>query len=421
MLQPPRRTDTPPRTKSPSFSLFPATQASKASKVLGTNNLPLNPSPLARPRTASPLANEEKAPEEKPEETNKQDSLVVMVRSPPLQMPHRPQFPERSSSITSISSVQSEKIFAHDTPAQFGLPIHPRPLFPERSSSFAFGQGDESMQPGKPPDTNTQAASQIPVKKQTAAMGVEVEQEKAQPAVSGPDVYKPEHNPSSSTSETQIQQPKKRKHKPKPPSLNLVSSNNPQPKPQLKKTAAQAQDIESPVDRQKPPTRAQSKQESKAHPPLCLAPGHKAEPRPEQQSQRHPQPQPQPQSDKPTAAKVPPIPIPPSQTTSEQPASNQTNPEPNHTHSEGKPQIEVSTARSISLSKKSAQKQVMVPRNRKTDPHRQADPLGKVETLRPEEKLIQQKQTAKTPQVMEGGGQHGHRHVKSQGVVIESV
>ncbi|RAK99331.1 uncharacterized protein BO80DRAFT_128138 [Aspergillus ibericus CBS 121593] len=94
-LGPPRRRATSPtRSKSPSFTLFPSTQVSKASKVLGSQNIPRGPSPMHRSQT-SLAESQENVSKEK-------SSLVLMVHQPS----HKPQ--NSMSSFLSSTTIGSE-------------------------------------------------------------------------------------------------------------------------------------------------------------------------------------------------------------------------------------------------------------------------------------------------------------------------
>ncbi|RAK76537.1 uncharacterized protein BO72DRAFT_510963 [Aspergillus fijiensis CBS 313.89] len=67
-MVPPRRRATSPtrsRSNSPNFTLFPATQVSKASKVLGSQNIPRGPSPLHKSQTSSAESHREDVSKDK--------------------------------------------------------------------------------------------------------------------------------------------------------------------------------------------------------------------------------------------------------------------------------------------------------------------------------------------------------------------
>ncbi|PWY93999.1 hypothetical protein BO94DRAFT_316839 [Aspergillus sclerotioniger CBS 115572] len=94
-LEPPRRRATSPtRSKSPSFTLFPSTQVSKASKVLGSQNIPRGPSPLHKSQTSLAESHQESVSEK--------NSLVLMVHQPS----HKPQ--NSMSSFLSSTTIGSE-------------------------------------------------------------------------------------------------------------------------------------------------------------------------------------------------------------------------------------------------------------------------------------------------------------------------
>lgn len=99
-LPPPRRRATSPRPKTPSFTLFPATQITKASKVLGTQNIPRGPSPFHRSQTSLVEASSRDL------SNNEQDHIFLMVHSPSLKSPssHRTHH-SVSSFLSSTSSV----------------------------------------------------------------------------------------------------------------------------------------------------------------------------------------------------------------------------------------------------------------------------------------------------------------------------
>ncbi|PYH49839.1 uncharacterized protein BP01DRAFT_7960 [Aspergillus saccharolyticus JOP 1030-1] len=96
---PPRRRATSPsrsRSNSPSFTLFPATQVSKASKVLGSQNIPRGPSPLHKTQTS--------VTESHRDVSKDKSHLVLMVHSAPSA--HKPQ--DSLSSFLSATSIDSE-------------------------------------------------------------------------------------------------------------------------------------------------------------------------------------------------------------------------------------------------------------------------------------------------------------------------
>ncbi|OOF92951.1 hypothetical protein ASPCADRAFT_209609 [Aspergillus carbonarius ITEM 5010] len=94
-LGPPvRRATSPTRSKSPSFTLFPSTQVSKASKVLGSQNIPRGPSPLHKSQTSLAESHQESMSEK--------NSLVLMVHQPS----HKPQ--NSMSSFLSSTTIGSE-------------------------------------------------------------------------------------------------------------------------------------------------------------------------------------------------------------------------------------------------------------------------------------------------------------------------
>ncbi|KAI3070255.1 hypothetical protein CBS147343_5837 [Aspergillus niger] len=89
---------TPTRSKSPSpsFSLFPATRTSKASKVLGSQNVPRGPSPFHKSQTSLGESNQENLSEK--------NSVVLMVHS--TQPSHKQQ--NSVSSFLSSTTIGSE-------------------------------------------------------------------------------------------------------------------------------------------------------------------------------------------------------------------------------------------------------------------------------------------------------------------------
>ncbi|PYH97489.1 hypothetical protein BO71DRAFT_373032 [Aspergillus ellipticus CBS 707.79] len=92
---PPRRSSSPTRSKSPSFTLFPATQVSKASKVLGSQNIPRGPSPIHRSQASLAESRQENMSKEK-------SQVVLMVHQPS----HKPQ--SSMSSFLSSTTIGSE-------------------------------------------------------------------------------------------------------------------------------------------------------------------------------------------------------------------------------------------------------------------------------------------------------------------------
>ncbi|KAL2848265.1 hypothetical protein BJX68DRAFT_267708 [Aspergillus pseudodeflectus] len=93
-LGPPRRRATSPtRSRSPNFTLFPTTPSSKASKILGTQNLPQRPDPL---RKAQPAAEE---PLQEIEVSRSTPKSEIERKARPS---HRPQ-PSISSFLSSTS------------------------------------------------------------------------------------------------------------------------------------------------------------------------------------------------------------------------------------------------------------------------------------------------------------------------------
>ncbi|PLB44896.1 hypothetical protein P170DRAFT_415726 [Aspergillus steynii IBT 23096] len=99
---PPRRATSPTRSKSPSpsFTLFPSSKVSKASKILGSQNLPRGPSPLHRSQTSMAETRRGSAATEK-------DHVLLMVHSPPAKSSsHGPQ--DSVSSFLSSTSIGSD-------------------------------------------------------------------------------------------------------------------------------------------------------------------------------------------------------------------------------------------------------------------------------------------------------------------------
>ncbi|KAF9894450.1 hypothetical protein FE257_007953 [Aspergillus nanangensis] len=102
-LPPPRRTVTSPRPKTPSFTLFPTTQATKASKVLGSQNIPRGASPFHRSQTSLV---------EQPRDllhNERQSHVFLMVHSPSLKSPssHKTHHSE-SSFLSGVSSIDPD-------------------------------------------------------------------------------------------------------------------------------------------------------------------------------------------------------------------------------------------------------------------------------------------------------------------------
>ncbi|OJZ84476.1 hypothetical protein ASPFODRAFT_34729 [Aspergillus luchuensis CBS 106.47] len=101
--KPPTEEDTPhspvptrSKSPSPSFSLFPPTKTSKASKVLGSQNIPRGPSPIHRSQTSLGESNQENLSEK--------SSVVLMVHS--SQPSHKQQ--NSVSSFLSSTTIGSE-------------------------------------------------------------------------------------------------------------------------------------------------------------------------------------------------------------------------------------------------------------------------------------------------------------------------
>ncbi|GKZ33947.1 hypothetical protein AbraIFM66950_004038 [Aspergillus brasiliensis] len=93
-MEPRRTSPTRSKSPSPSFSLFPSTKTSKASKVLGSQNIPRGPSPLHRSQTS--LGDQETMSEK--------NSVVLMIHS--SQPSHKPQ--NSVSSFLSSTTIGSE-------------------------------------------------------------------------------------------------------------------------------------------------------------------------------------------------------------------------------------------------------------------------------------------------------------------------
>ncbi|GMF77491.1 unnamed protein product [Aspergillus oryzae] len=98
LLPPRRRATSPTRSNSPRLSLFPATQKSKASKMLGTQNLPRGPSPLPRNQVSRAESRQEDL-------SNEQDHILLMVRSDTISS-HKPQ--DSVSSFISSTTINSD-------------------------------------------------------------------------------------------------------------------------------------------------------------------------------------------------------------------------------------------------------------------------------------------------------------------------
>ncbi|RHZ56421.1 uncharacterized protein CDV56_106994 [Aspergillus thermomutatus] len=100
-LHPPRRRATSPRPLHPSFNLFPAQiPVSKASKVLGSQNIPRGPSPLHRSQT-SPSRLGQETPTDEP------SHVLLRVQSPSIKSPKSHQTKNSVSSILSTVSMDS--------------------------------------------------------------------------------------------------------------------------------------------------------------------------------------------------------------------------------------------------------------------------------------------------------------------------
>ncbi|PKX93431.1 uncharacterized protein P174DRAFT_461855 [Aspergillus novofumigatus IBT 16806] len=103
-FQSPRRRATSPQPRLPSFNLFP-TQApvSKASKVLGSQNIPRGPSPLHRSQTSlSGLGRQTP--------TNDPNHVLLMVQSPSIKSPVSHQTKDSVSSTVSMDSTEEERL-----------------------------------------------------------------------------------------------------------------------------------------------------------------------------------------------------------------------------------------------------------------------------------------------------------------------
>ncbi|KAF7122352.1 hypothetical protein CNMCM5793_000377 [Aspergillus hiratsukae] len=100
-FQSPRRRATSPRPRLPSFNLFPAQEpVSKASKILGIQNIPRGPSPLHRsPTSLSGLGQETL--------TNDPSHVLLMVQSPSIRSPTSHRTKNSVSSILSTVSTDS--------------------------------------------------------------------------------------------------------------------------------------------------------------------------------------------------------------------------------------------------------------------------------------------------------------------------
>ncbi|GAB1211602.1 hypothetical protein ATERTT37_000725 [Aspergillus terreus] len=89
-------------TTTPSFTLFPATQITKASKVLGTPNIPQGPSPFHRSQTSLVEASSRDL------SNNEQDHIFLMVHSPSLKSPSSHKTHHSVSSFISSTSSLAE-------------------------------------------------------------------------------------------------------------------------------------------------------------------------------------------------------------------------------------------------------------------------------------------------------------------------
>ncbi|GFF82999.1 hypothetical protein IFM61606_00530 [Aspergillus udagawae] len=98
-FQSPRRRATSPQPRLPSFNLFPAqSPVSKASKVLGSQNIPRGPSPLHRSQTSLAGLGQQTP-------TNDSDHVLLMVQSPSIKSPTSHQTKNSVSSILSTASM----------------------------------------------------------------------------------------------------------------------------------------------------------------------------------------------------------------------------------------------------------------------------------------------------------------------------
>ncbi|KAE8373424.1 hypothetical protein BDV26DRAFT_272175 [Aspergillus bertholletiae] len=98
---PRRRATSPTRSDSPRLSLFPATHKSKASKVLGAQNLPRGPSPLLRNQVS-------RAESRQQDLSNEQDHIFLMVHSSTLGS-HKSQDSVSSFISTTSTNPEDEK------------------------------------------------------------------------------------------------------------------------------------------------------------------------------------------------------------------------------------------------------------------------------------------------------------------------
>ncbi|GAQ07593.1 hypothetical protein ALT_4914 [Aspergillus lentulus] len=103
-FQSPRRRATSPQPRLPSFNLFP-TQApvSKASKVLGSQNIPRGPSPLHRSQTSLAELGRQTP-------TNDPNHVLLMVQSPSIKSPMSHQTKDSVSSTVSMDSTEEERL-----------------------------------------------------------------------------------------------------------------------------------------------------------------------------------------------------------------------------------------------------------------------------------------------------------------------
>ncbi|KAE8144462.1 hypothetical protein BDV25DRAFT_166782 [Aspergillus avenaceus] len=303
-MQPPRRratSPTPTRSNSPRLSLFPATQKSKASKVLGSQNLPRVPCAVPRLQTSRAESRQE-------ESTNEQSHVVVMLHSESASptMGHRPQNSVSSYlSTTSIGSDDEKLLLQKLKPVQ--TYVDPK------------GEPEWEMVSRKSPTTETRPKL-APLNTQELP---------------------PEHASSASTASSPILSP-----------LAAVSKkfSPTSPTNDNKTTASPAAAIRNPLIDE---ITSDKTNKDEADPP---SPAHNEDDDPE------PEPEP-----------------------------------------ETLPTIEISIARSVSVSK--GRRQVIVPVGRRGD------------RLTPDDRA--QSRMARTPRVM--NGEHGHRHGNSQDARIESV
>ncbi|KAL4890567.1 hypothetical protein BDV59DRAFT_204279 [Aspergillus ambiguus] len=101
-LPPPRRRATSPRPKTPSFTLFPSTQVTKASKVLGSQNIPCGPSPFHRSQASLVETTHRDS------SNNERDHIFLMVHSPSLKSPSSHKTQHSVSSFLSTASSWAE-------------------------------------------------------------------------------------------------------------------------------------------------------------------------------------------------------------------------------------------------------------------------------------------------------------------------